>query len=233
VSAGNGANGMSGANGRVSADGASPTLVLVDEHEALRDGLSVLLERRGFRVLGCGSSAADGRERVGSCEPDVTLLGLALPDESGADLTRRLIAENPARRIVIYTGVTDPMRIADALRSGARGFVAKPGGIAALIDALRQVCSGGGYVDPKLIALTKADGVTRQRLLSAREAEVLTMLANGETGEQIAGRLGLSPETIRTHIRNAMEKLEAHTRTEAVVKALDREEIRRPSAMPR
>jgi DNA-binding NarL/FixJ family response regulator len=106
---------------------------------------------------------------------------------------------------------------------GANGFVAKPGGLSVLVEGLREVWRGGSYRDPALVKLSRTS--TQSRLLSRREAEVLELLSTGLTGEQVAERLVLSPETVRTHIRNGMNKLEARTRTEAVVRALERGEI--------
>ena len=95
----------------------------------------------------------------------------------------------------------------------------------ALVEALRKVWRGGRYFDPRFS--TAAEGEAPAKALSGREAEILTLLARGLTGEEIAQRLVLSPETVRTHVRNAMGKLEARTRTEAVVKALERGRSRR------
>ena len=113
-----------------------------------------------------------------------------------------------------------------AYRSGARGLVAKPAGLSVLVDALREVWRGGRYFDP----IFRGDGKGDQEVkaLSSRESEILGLLAEGLTGEQIAKRLVLSPETVRTHVRNAMEKLGAPTRTAAVVKAIDMGEVQRP-----
>jgi DNA-binding NarL/FixJ family response regulator len=203
----------------------SPSLVLVEQHEALRDGLAVLLERRGFSVLGGATTAARGEELIGDRRPDLVVVGVDLPDERGTELVRRLNSRGTGAKFVIYTGLTDPDLLGAAFRSGARGLVAKPAGLSMLVDALREVWRGGRYFDPRF-APDPDNGNGAAKALSDRESEILAMLAGGLTGEQIAQRLVLSPETIRTHIRNAMGKLEARTRTEAVVKALDREEIR-------
>lgn len=207
----------------------SPSLVLVEQHEALRDGLAVLLERRGFNVLGCATTAARGEEVIREREPDVAVVGVDLPDERGTELVRRVSGNGVDSKFVIYTGLDDPDLLEAAYRSGARGLVAKPAGLSVLVDALREVWRGGRYFDPSF-ARKEEDGENgngRQKALSNRESEILAMLAEGLTGEQIAKRLVLSPETVRTHVRNAMEKLDARTRTEAVVKALDREEFKR------
>jgi DNA-binding NarL/FixJ family response regulator len=202
-----------------------PSLVLVEQHEALRDGLAVLLERRGFEVRGRATTAARGEEVIARRHPDVAVVGVDLPDERGTELVRRLSEEPPCPKFVIYTGLDDPDLLEAAYRSGARGLVAKPSGLPVLVDALRKVWRGGRYFD-RSFAKRQANGSTSQKTLSRRESEILTMLAKGLTGEEIARRLVLSPETVRTHVRNAMEKLDARTRVQAVVKALDREEIR-------
>jgi DNA-binding NarL/FixJ family response regulator len=200
-----------------------PSLVLVEHHEALRDGLAVLLERRGFNVVGCATTAARGEEVIAERKPDVAVVGVDLPDERGTELVRRLNDRPPCPKFVIYTGLNDPDLLEAAYRSGARGLVAKPTGLPVLVEALREVWRGGRYFDRSFAPKNGNGGA--ERALSRREAEILGMLAEGLTGEQIAQRLVLSPETIRTHIRNAMEKLDARTRTEAVVKALRQEEI--------
>ncbi|HET8567103.1 MAG TPA: response regulator transcription factor [Solirubrobacterales bacterium] len=206
----------------------SPSLVLVEQHEALRDGLAVLLERRGFEVLGCATTAARGEEVIGEREPDLAVVGVELPDERGTELVRRIAGRGTGPKCVIYTGLDDPNLLEAAYRSGARGLVAKPAGLSVLVDALREVWRGGRYFDPSFARRNgEADGDGREKRISSREAEILALLADGLTGEQIARRLVLSPETVRTHVRNAMEKLDARTRTEAVVKAIELEEIQR------
>jgi len=203
----------------------SPSLVLVEQHEALRDGLAVLLERRGFDVLGCATTAARGEEVIRENRSDLAVVGVDLPDERGTELVRRISGNGVGSKCVIYTGLSDPDLLEAAYRAGARGLVAKPAGLSVLVDALREVWRGGRYFDPSFRKSSGEGGETRS--LSSRESEILGLLADGLTGEQIAKRLVLSPETVRTHIRNAMEKLEARTRVEAVVKALDMGEAQR------
>jgi len=204
----------------------SPSLVLVEQHEALRDGLAVLLERRGFSVLGCATTAARGEEVIRERRPDLAVVGVDLPDERGTELVRRISGNGVGSKCVIYTGLNDPNLLEAAYRAGARGLVAKPAGLSVLVDALREVWRGGRYFDP---SFRPGDGGGGEavRALSSRESEVLGLLADGLTGEQIAKHLVLSPETVRTHVRNAMEKLGAPTRTAAVVKALELGEVQR------
>lgn len=201
----------------------NPSLVLVEQHEALREGLALLLERRGFPVLGSATTAACAERVISERHPDVAVVDLELPDERGTELIRRLNGRLNQTKFVIYTSLTDPDLLEAAFRSGARGLVAKPAGLSALVEALRKVSLGGRYFDPHFSPKTENGGQAKS--LSRREAEILALLARGLTGEQIAQRLVLSPETVRTHVRNAMGKLEARTRIEAVVKALDLGEI--------
>ena len=212
--------------------GGSPSLVLVDQHDVLRDGLAVLLERRGFKVLGSATTAARGEEVIAQQQPDLAVVGIDLPDERGTELVRRLSGREKAK-FVIYTGLTDPDLLGAAFRSGARGLVAKPAGLAVLVDALREVWHGGRYFDRSFAAQGNGHGHGNGngnghgggKVLSSRESEVLAMLADGLTGEEIARRLVLSPETVRTHVRNAMNKLGARTRAQAIAVAMRDGEI--------
>jgi DNA-binding NarL/FixJ family response regulator len=200
-------------------------VVLVDEHEALRGGLEDLLASRGITTIGTAGSAAEAVELLGEVRPDVALVGVKLPDESGLRLTRRLLVDHPDLAVLIYTGVENASTLAEALECGARGFALKLGSIAQLIQGLRLVARGERYVDPRIRALLDADVDGKPLVLTKREREIFDLLAQGLTGEEIAVRLRLSPDTVRTHIRNGMEKLHKHTRTGAVVQALKSHEI--------
>jgi DNA-binding NarL/FixJ family response regulator len=200
-------------------------VVLVDDHEAVRVGLEVLLGRRGIETIGTAATIADAEEVFHGLVPDVAVVGLQLPDGSGLRLVRTLRAERPEVGILVYTGVEEVAVLAEALESGAQGFVLKLGNIERLIGALQIVACGERYVDPAIKALVDAEPDGRPLLLTDREREVFDLLAQGLTGEEIATRLTISAETVRTHIRNAMDKLRAHTRTGAVVEAMKAHEI--------
>lgn len=200
------------------------SVVLVDDHAAVRDGLAVLLERRGFKVLGAAGTAGEAEEVLSRIQPDLVVVDLALPDEDGAALIRRLRSRRPQARVVIYTGMEETRTLADALNTGAHGYVAKLAGLDELVSALRAVHRGQRHFDPTIERLLEGDS-SPDAALSRREQEVLALLADGLNGEEAAERLVLSPETVRTHIRNAMGKLGAHTRAGAVVSAIQRGEI--------
>ena len=196
-------------------------LVLIEDHQALREGLELLLRRHGVDVVGTAGTAAEGRELIERLEPDVSLVDIRLGDDSGIDLTRKVLDADSRRRVVLYTGSSDVELLISGLDSGARGYALKEGTPTELTGALATVAAGGTYVDPRLRpALLSGRTTQRMPSLSKREREIMDLLSQGLTGEDVAERLFLSSETVKTHIRNAMSKLEAHTRVHAVAIAL-------------
>jgi DNA-binding NarL/FixJ family response regulator len=201
-------------------------VVLVDAHDALRDGLEILLERRAIATVGTTATAARALEIIDARRPDVAVVGIQLRDGNGLGLVQELQVEHPGIPVLVYTGVEDVGTLAEALESGARGFLLKLGGVSQLIQALRLLARGERYVDPRIGALLDAEVDGQPLLLTKRQREIFDLLAQGLSGKEIAERLTVSAETVRTHIRNAMETLQAHTRTGAVVQALHTREIR-------
>jgi DNA-binding NarL/FixJ family response regulator len=198
-----------------------PSLVLIEDHQALREGLELLLGREGWEVVGSAGTAGEGGELVQRLNPDVALVDIRLGEESGIELTAQLVDTDPERRIVLYTGSSDVDQLISGLDSGARGYALKEGTPRELTAALEIVAGGGTYVDPRLRPALLSERATRtQAVLSKRECQILDLLAQGLTGEQAAEQLVLSAETVKTHIRNAMTKLEAHTRVHAIAIAL-------------
>ena len=210
----------------VAENGASANVVIVEDHVALRRGLELLLRGSDCRVIGTADDAASAEPLIERRRPDVAIVDINLPDGSGIDLCRRLLQKHPDLGVLLYTGVDDRDVLSKALDCGARGFAMKAGAPEELLTAIRSVAHGETYVDKRLRPLL-LDRFTTERIgvLSPREREVLDLLAKGLTGEEAATQLSLSPETIRTHVRNAMDKLEAHTRVHAVAIALRQGEI--------
>jgi DNA-binding NarL/FixJ family response regulator len=206
-------------------------LVLIEDHQALREGLELLLGREGCDVVGTAGTADQGRALIEELDPDVALVDIRLGEESGISLTAELVDADPERRVVLYTGSNDIDLLYSGLDSGARGYALKDGTPSELTTALTTVAEGGTYVDPRLHpALLSRRATEKQRSLSKREREIMDLLAQGLTGEQVAEKLFLSPETIKTHIRNAMSKLEATTRVHAIAIALREGYISPPAA---
>jgi DNA-binding NarL/FixJ family response regulator len=199
-------------------------VVVVDDHVALRRGMELLLRREGYHVVGTADDAEQAEQLILRRRPDVALVDLSLPGENGADLTRRLLEHEPELRIILYTGSADEEELLDGLRAGAAGFALKSGDPNELKAAIRTVAEGGDYIDPRLTPLLRRAAPGR-KLLSPREREILELLAHGLSGEDAAKQLYLSSETVRTHVRNAMAKLDASTRVHAVALAMQRGEI--------
>lgn len=202
------------------------TIVLVDDHAAVARGLELLLRRFGHHVVGIADEPELGYEMIEARRPDLAIVDLNLPGENGAHLTRRLIDRDKDLAVLLYTGADDRGLLSEALDCGARGFALKSAAPDDLAKAVASVGAGGTYMDPRLRAMVLSWETTEGvALLSPREREVLDGLARGLSGERLAEELEISPETVRTHVRNAMEKLEAHTRAHAVVIALRQGEI--------
>lgn len=205
---------------------AAVRVALVDDHPTVRRGLELVLRVAGCEIVGSARTAEAGYDLISKRRPAVALVDLQLPDESGGDLTRRLVANDPSLGVLIYTGVDDPAELTDALDSGARGFALKAGPPEELVAAVHAIAAGEPYLDMRLRRKIREGEERGGPVLSPREAEVLGLLAAGLNGERIAEQLFLSPETVRTHVRNAMEKLDARTRVHAIVLALQRGEIK-------
>ncbi|HMJ96280.1 MAG TPA: response regulator transcription factor [Thermoleophilaceae bacterium] len=202
-------------------------LVVVEDHQAMRQGLELLLGRQGCVVVGSAGRAEDAYELIRESRPDVAVMDVNLPDESGASLARRLLAKDPELGVLLYTGAEDRKTVREAIDCGARGLAVKAAPPGELIEAIRIIARGGTYLDPRLKSLLGArpDTAAGAHILSAREREVLDLLAKGMTGDNAAIKLFLSPLTVRTHVRNAMRKLDAHTRAHAITLALQQGEI--------
>jgi DNA-binding NarL/FixJ family response regulator len=202
----------------------------VDAQATVREALDLLLRSWDFDVQPGTGDPDRAESLIRAQRPAVALIELDLARSGdGGALARRLLDDGTDVRTLLFTGVTDQRALRDAVQIGAAGLLTKAAGSRELREALEAVADGRNYLDPRLSRLA-VNVATRTAQLSERERQIVTLLATGHTGESIAAALILSPETVRTHIRNAMEKLGAHTRTHAVVLAMERGEIRVPDA---
>jgi DNA-binding NarL/FixJ family response regulator len=206
------------------------SIVVVEDHPTVREGLCLVLEREGFAVVGRAGTAEAGHDAIVAAQPSVALVDVDLPDGSGVELTRRLLRRDARFGVLLYTGLDDPQVLEDALASGARGFTLKTSDPTTMLNAVHAVAAGGTFVDPDVrnrlsAAAAGAAAPPPERVLTVREREVLARLAEGCSIEEIAAELVLSGETIRTHVRNAMGKLGTRTRAHAIVVALRRGEL--------
>ena len=207
------------------ADTANRSVVVVEDHPTVREGLCLVLEREGYSVLDRVGTAQDGHDAIVRTAPDVALIDVVLPDGSGVDLARRLLRRDKRLGILLYTGLEDLGVLEDALSSGARGFTLKTSEPQTTLRAVRAVAAGGTFVDPDVRERLAGRDPGERRVLTVREREVLARLAEGHSIEEIAADLVLSTETIRTHVRNAMGKLGTRTRAHAIVVAVRRGEL--------
>ena len=200
---------------------ATATIVVADDHPAMLAAVSEMLDRHGFDVVG---RAADGQQAVALIEatkPKVALVDMRMPRFSGIEVAIQAASVSPETSIIFCTAFGDRALLSEALDVGARGFVLKEAPLSDLVRAVERVVAGEAYVDPVLAGfLVSGDLADRLPALTQREREVLRLLADGLANEEIGKRLHISAETVRTHVRKAMTKLEANTRTQAVAMAL-------------
>lgn len=192
-----------------------PRCLLADDHPALTVAVSAYLAENGFEVVG---PAPDGRRAVAlakETQPELALIDYRMPRMSGIDLIHAIREASPKTRIAVYTAEADEQLATDVLAAGAVALVLKEAPLADLVRALESALTGGSYIDPAL-----AKDVQPNRKLTPRELDVLGLLAEGLQHEEIGRRLGISSETVRTHLRKACDRLDAATRTQAVATAL-------------
>lgn len=202
-------------------------LLLADDHRLLREGLRRSLTDEGFEVVG---EAADGDEAcdlVDELVPDVVLMDVTMPNVGGVEATRRIHALHPEVRVVMLTMHADADVVADAIRSGASGYLTKDCSTDEIAGAIRQAAGGETVLSPQLAAsmlgeLRRLDRAASDddRLITRREEEVLQLIADGCSTPEVAGKLFISQKTVKNHLAAIYQKLDARDRTQAVVRAV-------------
>lgn len=197
------------------------TCIVADDHPATAKAVCAILEDHGIAVLGRARAGDEAAALIATLKPSVALIDLRMPRLNGIEVARRAQRTSPGTGILLYTAYGEGALLTEALDAGARGFLLKEAPLDDLIRAVETVAGGGLYVDPVLAgAIAREQAGDRVPTLTQREREVLRLLADGHSNEEIGRRLFISPETVRTHVRKAMAKLGADTRTQAVAKAL-------------
>lgn len=192
-----------------------PRCLLADDHHALTVAVASFLSENGFTIVG---PASDGPRAVALAEetkPELALIDFRMPRLSGIELIHALREVSPETRIAVYTADADEVIARDVLDAGAVALILKEAPLTDLVRALEAALSGNSYLDPALTKAPKPGGK-----LTQRELDVLGLLAEGLQHEEIGRRLGISSETVRTHLRKASDRLGAATRTQAVATAL-------------
>ncbi len=211
----------------------TPTTVqiaLVEDHAELRESWAQVINRApGFRCTGTFATGEAALEALPALKPAVVLMDLNLPGISGVECTARLKAASPKLQILVLTAYGETDRIFDALRAGASGYLLKRTTPQELLTAVQEVVAGGAPMSPEIArkvveSFRRISPVPRgENELTPREREVLSLLSEGLTDKEIADRVSVSYETVRSHMKHIYDKLHVHSRTEAVVRFLSSE----------
>ncbi len=201
------------------AAGSEITCLIADDHEVVREGLRLSLSRSThIRVIG---EASDGESAVALAErrrPDVVIMDIRMPGMDGLEATKLLKERLPDSSVLLFTAFGERSLLSRGLDSGAKGYLLKEAPNDTLVRAIEKVAHGEGYIDPGLMpTFLNRDS---QELLTPREREILQLLADGMSNADVAAKLFISQETVKSHVRHILAKLEADTRTHAVAIAL-------------
>ncbi|TAK29739.1 MAG: response regulator transcription factor [Chloroflexota bacterium] len=205
-------------------------VLLVDDHDILREGLRSLLGLQdSIHVVG---EAADGREaieRVRELQPDVVIMDIAMPVMDGLEATRRIKKDSPDTKVLVLTQHSNKPYVFRILKAGASGYILKKTASARLVSAIKEVYSGNSFLDPAvtemvieqcLDSLPEGAEDARYEALSDREKDVLKLIAEGHTNQEVANALCISINTVLTHRTSLMRKLSIHNRTELIKYAI-------------
>ncbi len=207
-------------------------VVLADDQRVVRDGLSLVLRMLpGIELVGCAADGAEAVELAAACQPDVVLMDLRMPGTDGIEATRRLRERHPTIRVVVLTTYADDVSVFAALRAGARGYLTKDADPEEIGRAISAVARGDALLDPGVQArlLDAFDQAAVMPApappgalpdgLTAREGEVLALIAAGLSNGQIAAHLHVSEATVKTHVNHIFAKIGARDRAQAVTYA--------------
>jgi len=203
-------------------------VVVADDHALVRDGISSLLEAAGFDVV---AQANDGMEAVhaaSSLQPDLVLMDISMPGMDGLEALRMIKAEQPQIKIVMLTVSEDDQDLLEALRSGAQGYLLKSMDATSFVKSLEQLETGDMAVDPNVVnkivggylELAQGNPSPSKEILTPREIELLSLVADGLSNKAIGQRLSVSENTVKYHVRQILDKLGVQNRTEAVTSAI-------------
>src|SRR5437762_11314587 len=196
------------------------TALIVDDHEVVREGLRLTLSRAPhIRIIGEASDGASAIELALRRKPDVVIMDVRMPGMDGLEATRSLTQQAPDQKVLIFTAYSERSLLGRAFDSGANGYILKEAPHQTLVRAIEKVAAGEGYVDPALMPAFLS-GKDKEEMLTTREREILQLLADGMSNADVATKLFISQETVKSHVRHILAKLEADTRTQAVAIAL-------------
>jgi DNA-binding NarL/FixJ family response regulator len=196
------------------------SVLIVDDHEVVREGLRLsLLRSPQIRVVG---EAPDGETAIALSErrrPDIVIMDLRMPGMDGIEATEEILKRVPETAVIVFTAYSERALLARSLESGAKGYILKEAPHETLLRAIEKVAGGDSFVDPALMP-NLVQGRDGGDSLTQREREILQLLADGMSNADVAARLFISQETVKSHVSHILVKLEADTRTQAVAIAL-------------
>jgi DNA-binding NarL/FixJ family response regulator len=205
-------------------------VLVVDDHELFRRGLTMLLGvEAGIEVVGEASDGAEGTELAVSTAPDVVLLDVRMPKQSGIEACVAIKAASPTTKIVMLTVSDEEADLYEAVKNGASGYLLKDSSIEEVAQGIRVVAEGQSLISPSMAAKLIDEFKTMSRpdrsqgpalRLTERELDVLRLVAKGLSNRDVAHRLAISENTVKNHVRNMLEKLQLHSRMEAVMYAV-------------
>jgi DNA-binding NarL/FixJ family response regulator len=196
------------------------SVILVDDHTMLRQGIRRALEIEGIKVVAEASDGAAAIRLALEHKPDVVLMDVSMPGMDGVEAARRLVEADGRQRVVMLTMHIDRDVIDRAIRAGAVGYLTKDSSISEVILAIQLAANGDRPMSPKLAAAMLDEARRDDALISAREEEVLQLVADGYGTNEIAERLYISGKTVKNHLASIYEKLNARDRTQAVLMAV-------------
>ena len=195
--------------------------IIADDHPGLIAAVGDYLGENGYDIIGRLGDGLAALAQIAEERPELALVDYRMPRCSGGELVRRIKEASPETHVAVYTADADEKVVAEVLTAGADGVVLKEAPLPDLVRALSSIERGRPYVDPGLaVAALGRTGGRSGTQLTERELEVLTLLAEGLSHEEIGNRLQIAAETVRTHARKAAERLGARTRTQAVASAI-------------
>src|SRR5580658_5464768 len=210
-----------GRRGPMRTDSGAIRVLTVDDHALLREGIAALINAESdMKLVGDACNGQDAIEKFRLHRPDVTLMDLQMPALSGIEAIIGIRSEFPNARIIVLTTYAGDVQVLRALKAGARAYILKGHVNRELLDTIRAVHAGQKRIPPE-VAAELADHAADDEL-SAREMDVLRLIAAGNANKEIAGRLGIAEDTVKSHITNILSKLAANDRTHAVTTALKR-----------
>ena len=203
-------------------------VAIVDDHEIVRRGIVAILQGDPeFEVVGEAGDSEEALRLIRATRPDVALVDVRLSEVSGIELCHRIQRDAPETAVLILTGYLDSGVVQECIRAGAKGYVLKDVASTDLRRSIRELARGGSPVDPRaarmmLHWLHQGENSGDPDHLTLREIEILRLIAEGLTNRQIAQRLHLSENTVKTYIQDLYQKLDSHNRIEAVMRATRR-----------